>query len=128
MSTFSAAVQRNEEKTKENGKMSAFAAYLKEREGVDLIETEWGFAIYAITGAECYIRDIFVYPEYRKHGLASEIADKISAIAREAGCKLLTGSVAPGANNATISLDVLRGYGMKLHSISGNIIFFSKDL
>lgn len=120
------------EKTNKSGvvfnQMSKFAAYIKEREGVDLIETEWGFAIYVIQKQECYIRDVFVYPEHRRSRECYGIADQIVAIAKEAGCTLLTGSVSPGTNNATASIEVLIGYGMKLHSSLNNLIFFSKDI
>lgn len=123
------------EKTKETGilndapkNMSKFAAYLKEREGVELIETERGFSIYVITGEECYIRDVFVYPEYRKQGAGSDICDTISAIARESGCKIITTSVSPLANNPTLSMDAILRYGMKLNCVLNGLIFFSKDL
>ncbi len=108
--------------------MSKFAAYLKEREGIDLIETEWGFAIYALGKTECYIRDIFVYPEHRRGRGCYDIADEICKIAKEAGCTMLTGSVCPTANGATISLQVLLGYGMRLHSVGTDRVIFIKDL
>lgn len=108
--------------------MTKFANYLKEREGVDLIETDQGFAIYNISRDECYIRDIYVFPEFRKQGVASSIADLVCVKARLAGCKILTGSVCPTTKGSTTSLDVLRGYGMKLHACSNNLIMFSKEL
>ena len=112
----------------ESPKMGKFASYLKEREGVNLIETDKGFAIYSITGEECYIRDIWVSEEHRKAGVASAIADQVVIKAKEAGCKLLTGSVCPAANGSTASLKVLLGYGMKLHSSAPNLIIFTKDI
>lgn len=108
--------------------MNKFAAYLKEREGVELLETDDGFAIFNIKGEECYIRDIYVWPELRQKGIASRLADEISSIAKLAGCKILTGSVCPTLKGSTTSIDVLRGYGFKLHSATNNLIFFSKDL
>ena len=108
--------------------MTLFAAYLKEREGVNLLETDKGFAIYVITGNECYIRDIYVKPEFRKEKVASHLADLICEKAREAGCKVLTGSVCPTTKGSTASLQVLLGYGMRLHSATANLIIFIKDL
>ena len=108
--------------------MSQFAAYLKERENVELLETNTGFAIYLINGKECYIRDIWVKPECRQKGVASAIADQIAIKAKEAGCTFLTGSVSPTANNSTQSIQVLIGYGMRLHSSSAAGIIFIKDL
>ncbi len=108
--------------------MSKFSAYLKEREGVDTVETREGYATYLIKGDECLIKDIFVLPEYRRQHFASSIADRIAEIARAMGCKFLTGTVCPLANGCTDSLKVLIGYGMRLHSTQQNLIIFIKEL
>lgn len=108
--------------------MSAFAAYLYERESVQLLETDKGFATYIITGSECYIRDIWVLPEFRQKGTASGLADIVADRARKAGCTLLTGSVCPSTKHSTDSLKVLLAYGMTLHSAETNLIWFSKSL
>ncbi len=108
--------------------VSKFAAYMKEREGVETLETKDGYATYIITGEECYIRDIFVLPSSRRKHVASHIADKISEIARANGCKYLTGSVCPTANESTTSMKVLVGYGMRLLCSKENLIFFKKEI
>lgn len=108
--------------------MQRLAAYLKEREDIDCIVTDEGFASYKISGEECYIRDIWVHPDYRKKGIASELADQIASIALGAGCKFLTGSVSTTANNSTASVLVLLAYGFKIHSAVQYGIFFRKDL
>lgn len=102
--------------------------YIKERENVEVLETTEGFATYSIKQPECYIKDIYVKPEFRQKHIASKLADKISVLAREMGCKYLTGSVSPITNNSTESLKVLLGYGFRLHSSQHNIIYFIKDL
>lgn len=108
--------------------LSKFASYLKEREGVDLIETKEGYATYIISEEECLIKDIYVSPEYRKQHIASKIANKIVEKAQEVGCKYLTGTVCPSANNSTISIKILLSYGMRLHSSQPNFIIFIKDI
>lgn len=106
----------------------AFISYMKEREGAEIYETEKGFATYIIKDAECYIKDIWVKPDFRQSKVASQLADKIVEIAKSNGCKYLTGSVCPSANHSTESLQVLLGYGMKLHSSTQNLIWFTKEL
>ena len=108
--------------------MHRLAAYLKERENFDSIIRDEGFADYRINGDECYIRSIFVFPDYRKKGIASEMADDISRIAIAKGCKRLIGSVDTTANGAHESLLVLLAYGFKTHSAVHGGIFFRKDL
>lgn len=108
--------------------MDLFANYLHEREGVEVLQTPDGFAIYSIQGSECYLRDIYIQPKARKSGLASIIANKIQDIAKGKGCTVMTGSVSPSANNSTDSIKVLLAYGMKVVSASNNFIIFSKDI
>lgn len=108
--------------------MNQLAAYLKERQGVDSIIRDEGFATYKINGEECYLQDIFVYPDYRKKGIAAEMADDIARIAISRGCKYMTGSVDTTAKGAHESVLVLFAYGFKIHSAVQYGIFFRKEL
>ena len=108
--------------------MSLYGDYIAEREGLNIYETAGGFATYKINGNECYIIDIYVKPELRKAGVASDIANVVSDRAKKQGCKYLTGSVDPRTNSATDSVKVLLSYEMNIHSIQGNLVFFIKEL
>jgi ribosomal protein S18 acetylase RimI-like enzyme len=108
--------------------MHQLAAYFKEREDFDSIVTDKGFATYAISGEECYIRDIWVSPDFRQFGIASALADQIAEIAKKANCKYLTGSVSTTAKGATVSTKILFAYGFSIHSAVPNGIYFRKDL
>lgn len=108
--------------------MHRLASYFHEREGFDSILTEEGFATYKINGEECYIRDIWVHKDYRKKGVASEMADDIARIAITKGCKYLTGSVAVTDPNSTANTLVLLAYGFRIHSVVNYGILFRKDL
>ncbi len=108
--------------------MQRLQRYLKEREDFDCLLTDEGFASYKITGEECYIRDIWVEPDFRKTGAASAMADIITAIAKKSGCKFLSGSVLVTANHSTESTMVLLAYGFKIHSVVQYGIFFRKEI
>lgn len=108
--------------------MSLYADYIKEREGIDTLEVDGGFATYNIEGDSCYIINIYTIPEMRKTGLASQMADQIAGKAKLAGCRYLLGSVDPRTNGATESMKVLLAYGFKLQGLNGPLIFFSKEL
>ena len=107
---------------------SLYAAYVKERENKDIIESDKGFATYIFMEDGVYIEDIYVHPEYRKTDIASAMADEIAHIARGKGLKKLYGSVVPTARNSTASLKVLLAYGFTLQNSSNNFIWFSKDI
>lgn len=108
--------------------MSHYSEYVKEREGFETLEISAGFATYLIQGQECYIRDIYVKPELRKDNVASLMADKISLIAKEKGCRYLLGTVSPVAKGATESLKVLVNYGFKILKSDTQLIYFVKEL
>lgn len=108
--------------------MQHLAAYIKEIEDFDSIVMDIGFASYRISGDECYIRDIWINPDYRKSGVASSIADRIAEIAKQQGCKFLTGSVSINIKDPTTSAKVLLAYGFAIHSLLPNGIVFRKEL
>jgi len=108
--------------------MSLYRDYCREREGIDVLETEKGFCTYHIKGDECYISEIYVVPKYRKDGYASYLADTVANKASENNCKYITGSVDPSLPSSTDSMKVLLAYGMKVHGIVGPLIYFIKEL
>lgn len=102
--------------------------YLKEREGLEVVETYQGFATYKFRGADCYIQDIYVLPEYRKFGVASHLADEIAELAKKAGINVLTGSVDTRAESAETSAKVLTAYGMKPYVKEGFVAYYAKEI
>lgn len=107
---------------------SLYAQYIQEREGFEIIEDELGFATYIISGDECYIRDIYVLPEYRKINIASSYSDQIAKIAKEKGCKVLTGTVFPSAKGSTESLMAVIKSGFKIANSTNEKIILIKEL
>lgn len=109
--------------------MSLYADYLRERTTDLILEDPKGFATYRyIDDKTVYIVDIYVVPEARKQGFASELANLIAEEAKAKGCTSMLGSVVPSAKGSTTSLKVLLGYGMRLDRSGDNYIFFRKDL
>lgn len=108
--------------------MSLYADYMKEREGIDTVEVDDGFATFNIDQDICYIINIYVRPEVRRSGVASEIADRVTDIAKRSGCRTLLGSIDPKTNGSTESMQGLFAYGFKLRYLDGPLIFLSKDI
>ncbi len=108
---------------------SLYGQYLAEREGKEIIESEYGFATYKFfDNGECYLQDIFIVPSVRKSGLATEMANKVVAEAKERSCHTLIGSVCVDDKNATRNISVFLAYGMQIHKIIGNMIFLNKNI
>jgi ribosomal protein S18 acetylase RimI-like enzyme len=111
--------------------MSLWTDYLKEREGFESVETQYGFATFKITNGEMYIRDLFVLPDFRRLGKATELADMLTDIAYERRCTLLLGTVSLGLASTTDSVKALLFYGFSVHGFNpqtGQIVFIKQLL
>lgn len=109
-----------------------FDKFLKEHEDFNTLKAEHGFATWKIQDdGTCYIRDIYVMPEFRKSGVGSEIADRVCEIAqKEYKSKKLIGSVSIKAKHADASIKVLHGYGMRFIGITpdAQLLIFEKEI
>lgn len=112
--------------------MSKYGQYLKELKGFEMYEDEDGFVTYGFMQDKglkyCYIEDIYVVPEKRKSGIASQYADVVAVIAKEAQCDRLLGSIVPSLPDSHYRMLVLLGYGFKLLSCNQDLIYFYKEL
>lgn len=107
---------------------SLYAQYIKEREGLNVVETEHGFASYELDKDFAYIVDIYVLPQHRKSGLASELADKVQEIAKRHNVRILLGSIDPKASGADVSEKALLGYGFKKSHETDALVFYKKEI
>lgn len=107
---------------------SLYAQYIKEREGTNTIEDEYGFATYKFVGEYCYIVNVYVKPEFRGSHIATSYETEVANIAREKGYKKLLGSVAPEAVGATASLKAMLASNYKLLKANEGLIFFVKEI
>ncbi len=109
--------------------MSLYADYLLERTDDKIIELDNGFATYRyLNNDQVYIIDIYVKPNVRKIGMASELADLICTEAKSRGCKELIGTVNLTCKGIENSIKILLAYGMTPSSAYDNTIFFKKEL
>ncbi len=89
---------------------------------------EVGFATYHLSETECYIDEIYVVPEKRKSNEAAKMADAISAMAKERGINLLTGSVCVKANGKETSMKAMLAYGFSPVATNGDLVYFAKEI
>lgn len=109
--------------------MSLYANYIRERLGDEILETEQGFVIYRYTDpSTVYLVDLYVLPDFRKSGVAKDLADRVADVARARGCSSMLGSVVPSARASADSIRVLLAYGMVPDSSTNDFILFKKGL
>lgn len=107
---------------------SLYAQYIKERQGIEIIECEEGFITYHIDSERCRIIDIFVAQEFRKKGYGMRLALQVAEIAREAKCRIVLGQVDTRALNCTDSLSAMLKMGMRVLCNDGDLIMLVRDL
>lgn len=111
--------------------MSHYKDYIKELKKYEMLEDDNGFATYGFMhdGGKkyCYIEDIYVVPEKRKTKVASQFADQVAVLAKQEGCSGLLGSVVPSLPGSHYRMQVLLGYGFKLHSSQYDLVYFVKE-
>jgi GNAT superfamily N-acetyltransferase len=108
--------------------MEMYADYLSEIGIKKMYHNDKGFAIYGISGADCYLEELYVKPEHRGTSAATELADSIVKIAKDSGCVRLLGSVIPTFPASTTNMKIFLHYGMKVESCSLNFILLSKGI
>lgn len=108
--------------------MSMYADYIKEREGMEIMEDDRGFCSYLFADTACYIKDVYVKPEYRAQGVWKEYADTITLIAKAYGYKVLQGSVDKRTRGADRSKAMLESYGMKYFTSVNGIDYYEKEI
>lgn len=105
------------------------AEYREEEEGFECYESPYGFCFYRVSGEEFFVNDFFVAREQR--GNAKNLESELIDIARERGCKVLTGNVYcndDGRNFATKLMKFILGANWKVRGISNNCIMIFKEI
>lgn len=105
--------------------MSLFAAYTREVDGFEIISHEYAFLDYRIEkvglmAGSVYIRKLYVHPDFRNTGVASELADEILNLAKENDLEFIYGTVDSMSEDADYRIKVLHGYKMKFFGVDKN--------
>ena len=107
--------------------MSLYGQYIKEIFNRDEIEKEHGFATYEIKGKYCYIIDVYVVPEKRESGYATELVEDVEDMAKKSGCEYMI-TTADIKNVQDRNLKLIQKFGYKTLRIDKKGIYFIKEL
>jgi GNAT superfamily N-acetyltransferase len=108
--------------------MSLYSRYVEERLGFKTLEEEGGFITYALRLPECSIEEFYVTPDRRGTSLAKRLADRVFAVAKEAGAERMWARVTPGLKGAEHALKTNLHYGFALAGVKGNDIILVKEI
>lgn len=110
--------------------MNMYKEYLKERLQCEFVEfPEEGFATYRLGDDFCYLQDLYVEPNKRRLGVARKIADIVTNIAKEHGCKkMLTTVDLKYDQEDRANIYAILSYGFSLKNAKEHALYFVKDL
>lgn len=109
--------------------MSLWADYVREREGLEVIEKDYGFICYKFfLPNECFIQALYIRPEDRVNGKGSELEEEVGKMAIAKGCGLLTCKIDHLNTNSTLSLKAILARGFQIVSADKQVIYCAKEL
>lgn len=110
--------------------MQKYANYLKEREGMDLIESNEGFVVYTVYNDinTLYIAEIFVEKEYRGSLAAYRLYQKCIKAAKENYCDRILGTVDISTVGYELSERLMKRLKFEFQKKQGNLIFYELRL
>lgn len=108
--------------------MSNFADYYKERQGAQTIEVEHGFIVFSLREHDCFLAEIYVEPALRTNRLGTDLFMEMTALAREAGCKVITATIFPATKGATEALHAALHVGMRVQGAQPGVIHLVKEI
>lgn len=91
-------------------------------------EDEFGFITYNFQDEICQLEEIFIKPEFRRQGKASEYYTMCEKIGRENGMKILKGSIVIGTLGAEESMMCLFKNKFYLAYTEGMMIYLFKEI
>ena len=105
---------------------SNYGLYVAELEGLEILESNRGFATYKIKDDELWVYDVFVRPDYRGCGIALRYIQELEELARECNCKAMM-SITNKKNNAwERSTGLLQEYGFEIEGVADDGTIFLK--
>lgn len=112
---------------------SLYSKYLKEKDGIDTLETDKGLVTFiqqGENGQEFYVVDVYVLPEFRRTGYGTYLGELMQTKAIEMGAKYLLGAVEvdnEGYSRSRLSLESF-GYELITYDENDRIEYYRKEL
>lgn len=107
---------------------SMYAEFIKEREGLDLIETNAGFLTFKIVGGECFIANMFIRPSERGSQLCEELLSNLFDYAMTRKCEVVTGNIHLNDKGCNRTLRAALKNGFNLVKAEHGVLLIAKRM
>lgn len=103
-----------------------YAKYIKEREGFEILESQFSFVCYKIREKECFVSHCYTSKEHRQSKSMSGLLIELTDIASCRGCDRITASIDLRDTNASLTLLVALKFDFKVKIAESGIIIIEK--
>ncbi len=105
-----------------------YKAYLLEREGLEVLETDHGFLVYKLMEFCAYISDYYVDPDHRKSGIGYKMADCLFELCKEKKTPTVYCQIDNLANGVELSRLTIERYGFQRIGEEGSIVHYKMEV
>lgn len=99
-----------------------YANYINEREGFQILETQFSFICYKIKNNECFISHCYTSNDHRQSRSMSRLLLDLIDIASQSGCDRITASIDLRDRNASFTLLAALKFGFKVTLADSGIL------
>lgn len=103
-----------------------YSQYIKEREGFEVLETQFSFVCYKIREKECFVSHCYTSKEHRQSRSMGRLLIELTDIAHSRECDRITASIDLRDPNASLTLLVGLKFGFKVKIAESGIIIIEK--
>lgn len=103
-----------------------YARYIKEREGFEVLETQFSFVCYKIKDKECFISHCYTSNDHRQSRSMSRLLLDLIDIASDLGCDRITASIDLRDRNASLTLLSALKFGFKVKLADSGVLIIEK--
>jgi len=112
---------------------SLYGKYVEEREGQEIVESDYGFITYSILNlpsGETYlfVHDIYVDKTQRFTGEAMRLVDKVLEIAAQHQCDFAVATIDPKTKTATEAMKFQLHMQMRITGVLDGMIYLKRQL
>jgi GNAT superfamily N-acetyltransferase len=106
--------------------MNKYAAYLKERENMEMYENEKGFVTYSFYPElqACYLAEIYIVPEFRGTTTAFNLYKRVCNLAKAEGYSKMLGSFDTTTANWEVSEKLMKKLGWQFYKKVGYLVYY----
>ncbi len=108
--------------------MKYYAQFIKDREGLDLLEFPEGFLTFKIDGDECFVANLFIHPDFRGTQALFRFYEKLEKIALEKNAKFISANIHINDHGFNRSLKAALKLGFSLVQAQNNSVIVFKKL